>query len=62
MKQLRYAVFMACVLLTACGPSEDDLAALGRAQKIQENAPVKASAQVVINAPVGRVCVARSDG
>ena len=55
MKQLRCAVFMACTFLTACGPSESDLSVLGRAQRIQENAPVKASAQVVINAPVGRV-------
>ena len=55
MRHLRYVALMTCVLLAACGPSENKLSALGRAQQIQESAPVKAYAQVVINAPVERV-------
>jgi uncharacterized protein YndB with AHSA1/START domain len=41
--------------LTACAPSDETLSALGRNQQIQENAPVKASAEVVIHAPIDRV-------
>ena len=43
------------LLLAACGPSDDTLSALGRSQKIQESAPVKASSAAVINAPTHKV-------
>ncbi len=55
MKQLRCVVLMGCVLLTACGPSEGKLSTLGHAQAVDENAPVKASANMIISAPVKRV-------
>lgn len=55
MKRLRYAVLMGCVFLTACGPSEGKLSTLGHAREVEENGPVKASANVIIDAPVERV-------
>lgn len=57
MKRLRpYVWIPVCLLaLTACAPSDEALSALGRQQQIQQNAPVKASAEVVIHAPIERV-------
>lgn len=57
MKRFRpYRWMPLCFLaLTACAPSDDTLSALGRQQQIQEDAPVKASAEVVIHAPIERV-------
>lgn len=45
-----------CVLaLTACAPSDNTLFELGRNQQIQNDAPVKASSDMLIHAPVDRV-------
>lgn len=63
MKRLRPFWWMPlCLLaLTACAPSDDALSSLGRQQQIQENAPVKASAEVVIHAPIERVWTVFTD-
>lgn len=46
---------MCLLALTACGPSDDKLSALGRSQQIEENAPLKAASESVIHAPIERV-------
>ncbi|MBD8871956.1 SRPBCC family protein [Rhodanobacter sp. DHB23] len=50
-----FLAVLACCLLAACGPSDDALAVLGGRGEIQQDAPVKASSGIVIDAPPGRV-------
>ena len=48
-------VVLACLLLNACGPSENRLVELGQRAAIQPDAPVKASSTIIIEAPRERV-------
>lgn len=46
---------LGCCLLAACGPSDNALAVLGSHGEIQQDAPVKASSSIVIDASPERV-------
>lgn len=48
-------VLLCCLLLCACTPSDRTLAELGRRGAIQTDAPIKADATTIINAPASRV-------
>lgn len=49
------SVWMIALLLAACGPSDEELASLGRHQRIQVDAPVQAASSITIDAPASRV-------
>lgn len=50
-----FLAVLGCCFLSACGPSSDALAVLGSRGEIQQDAPVKASSSVVIDAAPERV-------
>lgn len=51
----RLLVLLACLALGACGPSNQDLASLAGRGAIQQDAPIKATSTIIIDAPRERV-------
>lgn len=50
-----FLAVLGCCFLAACGPSNDALAVLGSRGEVQQDAPVKASSSILINATPQRV-------